>query len=230
MKVTNLTCALVAAASTWAAAPDNGLQDLLGRMDQAASSFQSMSAQVKYVTHTAVLNDNSEEAGTVLMKKLRPGLMQGLTDFTSPDRRTVSIEQRKIQVYYPKIKTVQVFDLGKHGEQLDQFLMMGFGTSGTELARDYAMKVVGSDTVMGQKTTKVELVPKTSEAREYIQKVELWIPDRPNPPYPSQEKIYEKSGDFRLVNYSDMKINQPLKADALKLKLPAGVKTEYPQK
>lgn len=214
----------------WAATPDNGLQDLLSRMDQAASSFQSMSAKVKYVTHTAVLNDNSEEAGTVLMKKVHAGLMQGLTDFTLPDRRTVAINQRKIQVYYPKIKTVQIFDLGKHGEQLDQFLMIGFGTSGTELARDYNIKVIGPDTVMGQKMIKAELIPKSGEAREYVQKVELWIPDRPSQPYPLQEKIYEKSGDYRLVIYTDMKINQPLSSDALKLKLPSGVKTEYPQK
>lgn len=214
----------------WAAGPDNGLQDLLSRMDQAASSFQSMSAKVKYVTHTSVLNDNSEEAGTVLMRKLHANLMQGLTDFTSPDRRTVSIQQRKLQVYYPKIKTVQIFDLGKHGEQLDQFLMMGFGTSGTELARDYAIKVLGPEPVQGQKSTKIELIPKAGEAREYVQKVEMWIPDRPSQPYPSQEKIYEKSGDYRLVNYTDMKINQPLKADALELKLPSGVKKEYPQK
>jgi len=209
MRVIQLTSVFLVAASGWAADPDNGLQDLLSRMDQAAASFQSMSATVKYVTHTAVLNDNSEEAGTVLMKKLRANLMQGLTDFTAPDRRTVSIEQRKLQVYYPKIKTVQVFDLGKHGEQLDQFLMMGFGTSGTELARDYAMKVIGPEVVQDQKMTKVELIPKAGEAREYIQKVELWIPDRPSQPYPLQEKIYEKSGDYRLVIYTDMKINQP---------------------
>jgi outer membrane lipoprotein-sorting protein len=230
MRVIQLTAAFLIANCVWAATPDNGLQDLLSRMDQAASSFQSMSANVKYITHTAVLNDNSEESGTVLMKKIRPGLMQGLTDFILPDRRTVFIDQRKIQVYYPKIKTVQIFDLGKHGEQLDQFLMIGFGTSGTELARDYNIKVLGPDTALGQKMTKIELTPKSGEAREYIQKVELWIPDPPSPPYPLQEKIYEKSGDYRLVIYTDMKINQPLRADALKLKLPSGVKTEYPQK
>jgi outer membrane lipoprotein-sorting protein len=84
--------------------------------------------------------------------------------------------------------------------------------------------------VQDQKMTKVELIPKAGEAREYIQKVELWIPDRPSQPYPLQEKIYEKSGDYRLVIYTDMKINQPLSADAMQLKLPSGVKTEHPQK
>lgn len=199
-------------------------------MDQAAASFQSMSSKVKYVTHTAVLDDNSEETGTVLMKKVRANLVQGLIDFVTPDKRTVTIEHRKVQIYYPKMKTVQIFDLGKHGEQLDQFLMIGFGTSGTELARDYSMKVIGPDNVLSQKTIKVEMIPKSGEARDVLQKLDLWIADRPNQPYPVQEKIYEKSGDYRLVLYSDTKINPPLSQNALQLKLPAGVKTEYPQK
>jgi|SRR5947209_14117555 len=230
MKVIRITSAFLISVSGWAATADPSLQDLLARMDEAAGSFHSMSANVKYVTHTAVLDDNSDEGGTVVMKKVRANLVQGLIDFTVPDRRTVTIEQRKVQIYYPKIKTVQVIDLGKHGEQLDQFLLIGFATSGTELARDYSMRVLGPEKALGQKTAKIELMPKAGEARQYLQKLELWIPERPSQPYPVQEKIYEKSGDYRLVTYTDMKINPALPPDALKLKLPAGVKTEYPQK
>ncbi len=230
MNVTRIAPALLLMATGWGATPDSGLQDLLGRMDQAAGSFQAMSANVKYVTHTAVLDDNSDEGGTVLMKKVRANLVQGLIDFITPDRRTVTIEQRKVQVYTPNMKTVQIFDLGKHGEQLDQFILIGFATSGTELARGYSMKVLGLEKALGQKTIRVELVPKSEQARDYLQKLDLWIPERPAQPYPIQEKIYQKSGDYRLVTYSDMKINPPLKPDALKLKLPTGVKTEYPQK
>ena len=230
MRVSRILITLLLVVNGWGATPDSSLQDLLSRMNQAASSFQAMSAKVKYVTHTAVLDDNSEEGGSVLMKKIRSNLVQGLIDFTTPDRRTVTIEQRKVQIYTPNMKTVQIFDLGKHGEQLDQFILIGFATSGTELAHDYAMKVLGSEKALGQKTTRVELIPKSEQARDYLQKLDLWIPERPAQPYPIQEKIYQKSGDFRLVTYSDMKINPPLPPDALKLKLPSGVKTEYPQR
>jgi outer membrane lipoprotein-sorting protein len=230
MRVIRITSALLIVMSCRAATEENALQDLLSRLDQAAASFQSMSSRVKYVTHTAVLDDNSEEGGTVVMKKVRANLVQGLIDFITPDKRTVTIEQRKVQIYYPKIKTVQIFDLGKHGEQLDQFLMIGFGTSGTELAHDYSMKVVGPEKVLGQKAVRVELIPKSGEARNVLQKLDLWIADRPSQPYPVQEKIYEKSGDYRVVIYSDMKINPALADGALQLKLPAGVKVEHPQR
>jgi len=58
----------------------------------------------------------------------------------------------------------------------------------------------------------------------------LWIPEQGDP-YPLREKISQPSGDYRLVTYSDVKINPAhLKSDALQLKLPSGVKTEHPGK
>ena len=79
------------------------------------------------------------------MKKVQAGEVQGRVDFTAPDRKTVTFEKRRIQEYLPKIKTLQVFDLAKHGEQLDKFLMIGFGTSGMELAKDYDVSVLGTE-------------------------------------------------------------------------------------
>jgi outer membrane lipoprotein-sorting protein len=203
--------------------------ELLQRLDSAASQFQSMSATVTWLTHTDVIDENSTETGTVVMKKVAPGEVQGLINFTAPNPRSVTFEKRNVQIYYPKIKTLQVYDLEQHGEQLDKFLMIGFGTSGTELARDYAMTVLGTEVVKGTPSIHLELIPKAGEARQYVKKLELWFPEHGDP-YPSREKITEPSGDSRTVNYSDLKINPALPPEALKLKLPAGVRTEHPGK
>ena len=78
-----------------------------------------------------------------MMKKVQPGEVQGRVDFTAPDPQDYNLRETQVQEYFPKIKTLQVFDLDKHGEQLDQFLMIGFGTSGTELAKDYDVTCSG---------------------------------------------------------------------------------------
>jgi outer membrane lipoprotein-sorting protein len=206
--------------------------ELLLRLDSAASHFQSMTARVDYLTHTDVIDENSTETGAVMMKKVGPGEVQGLLNFTAPNQRSVTFEKRSVQIYFPKINTLQVYDLEKHGEQLDKFLMIGFGTSGTELAKDYVMTVLGSEAAKEQPSIQalhLELIPKSAEARQYVKKVELWIPEHGDP-YPLREKITEPSGDSRTMTYSDLKINPPLPPEALKLKLPAGVKTEHPGK
>ena len=222
-----VVCLFLAAPAAIAAADD--VQQVLARMDKAASEFKSMTAQVAYVTHTDVLNEDDKESGTVTMKKVQPGEVQGRVDFTVPDSKIITFEKRKFQEYLPKINTLQVFDLTKHGEQLDKFLMIGFGTSGTELAKDYDVSVLGTDNAKGPAGIHLQLIPKTADVRQYVQKLELWIPEQGDP-YPSREKILEPSGDYRLVTYSETKINPPLQPDALQLKLPPGVKTEYPGK
>jgi hypothetical protein len=76
---------------------------------------------------------------------------------------------------------------------------------------------------------KLSVIPKSENAKKYVSKVEMWVPVQ-GLPNPVQEKVYEPSGDYRIANYSDIRVNPPLKGDALKLKTPPGVKTENIQK
>jgi outer membrane lipoprotein-sorting protein len=219
------------AASAAPAVPNSVLQDLLARMDQAARQFQSMSATLNYTVHTQVIDDDTKESGTVVMKKMGPNQVQAKMDFAPPNQRSALFEGRKVQVYMPAINTLNVYELGDKGDQVDRFVMLGFGTSGTELAHDYEVKILGSETVLGQRTTKLELLPKLPEVQKLVGKIELWIPEGPAAPYPVQEKIYEKTpGDYRITAYSDFKLNPNLSSDALKLKMKPRYITEYPQK
>ncbi len=225
--------ALIAAALAPAAPPNSELlQNVLSRMDKAAGDFKSMTAQVTYLTHTEVLNEESTETGTVLMKKLPSGEVQGIVDFLTPDKRTIAFEKRRVKRYYPKIKRLEIFDLDKHAAQLDKFVLIGFGISGTELARDFDVSVLGTEAMKeppGMRAIQLRLVPKTGEAKQYVKTVDLLIPEQGDP-YPLREKILQNSGDYQIITYSDSKINPPLPPDAGQLKLPAGVETVYPGK
>lgn len=232
LRASTILLCLIALAATTLASPNDSLHALQARMDKAANEFKSMTSQVAWVTHTDVLNEDSTETGKITMKKVQAGEVQGLVEFIAPDKKFFSLGKQSLRIFIPKIKTVQVFELGDQADLVDQFVMIGFGTSGTTLARDYEMKVLPAEPVQGQPdvaTIRLELIPKAGKVRELIKKVELWIPERGDP-YPIQEKISQSSGDYRLVTYSDLKINPPLKPDAVQLKLPPGVKTEYPGK
>jgi len=226
------------AVSTPNPAADNKEQQqaLLARMDKAAAAFKAMTAQVTHVTHTDVLNEDSTETGTAVMQKLQAGEVGSRVDIVSPDPHILTFERKQIQRYFPKIKTLEVYDLGEKGELLDKFMMIGFGTSGSELAKDYDVTVLGVETLKDQsgkdqpgKFIHARLLPKSADVRQYVKSTDLWIPDS-NDPYPVREKILQPSGDYLLVTYSDLKINPPLKSDALQLKLPAGVNTVHPGK
>jgi outer membrane lipoprotein-sorting protein len=202
-------------------------QDVLTRMDQAAAGFHGMTADILRTTHTAVLNEDDTDSGHATMKKAGATQIHGLVEFVKPDHKFYAFESRKLQIYIPSSNTVQVYDLGRHGEQLDRFLSIGFGTSGKDLARDYQITVGNTENIGGLQTTRLEMIPTVAEAKKYVTRIELWLTADS---YPAQEKLYEPSGDYVLWNYTNVKINPPLPPDALQLKVGPGAKYEYPQK
>lgn len=203
------------------------LESVLARMDKSAAEFHSLSAKLNKVTFTAVLNESSTESGTIIVRRPKVRDLRMLINFTAPDEKTVFYANKKWQIYYPKILTVQEYDFGKQSALVDQALLLGFGTNSKDLEKGYDLKYLGEDTVNGSKASKLELVPKSSEAREHFTKVELWISERG---HPLQQKVYQPSKDYYQVTYSAIELNPKLDDDSLKLKLPKGVKKEYPQR
>jgi outer membrane lipoprotein-sorting protein len=217
---------IVLSALAWprpAADPDA----VLVRIDKAGAAFRSMSAKLRRVQHTAVMNDDNVDSGTVLLKRGRRRDLRMLIDLTDPDRKMVAFSDHTVEIYYPKMQTVEEIDVSKFKELLEQFFLLGFGTSRAELQASYKLRLVGPDTVAGQKCDVLELIPKSKEVLQHLLKLEMCVVENG---YPVQQKFYLPGGDYQLATYSDMKINPDPPDSELKLHLPKNVKREYPQR
>ena len=198
------------------------LPAVLSRMDAGAAKFQAMQANLKMTTHTAILDDDTVESGDIKMQKTSTET-RALLDFNGEkDQRTIAFGDKSIQVYYPNVKLVQIYNVGRQSNVLDQFLLLGFGTSGKDLAKSYDIKLLGGEAINGQDTSHLELTPKSSAVLEIIAKAEVWLPL--NSPYPVQQKFYFPSGDYRLVTYTGFQLNPAFPQGLLKLQIPSGVK------
>jgi outer membrane lipoprotein-sorting protein len=196
-------------------------------MDRAAAGFKTVTASVRMVNHTAVINEDAVDIGTMYLKRVRPREIRMLVDITEPDPKTLAVSGAKAEVYYPKIKTVQEYEIGKYRGLMDQFLLLGFGSTAADLESGYGIRFLGQQSVAGQPAAQMELIPKSPKVLEHLTKVELWIGDNG---YPAQQKFYMPGGDYRLVTYTGVKMNPSLPDSALKLQLPKGVKRETPLK
>ncbi|MEO8026871.1 MAG: outer membrane lipoprotein carrier protein LolA [Bryobacteraceae bacterium] len=229
----NILFFVMTASVAWAVSDAESLANVNSRLDKSAAEFQSMSANIEWIDHTKVINEDSRQAGTVRLKKAKAGLLggapvTGLIGFTEPDAKTISLNGPEIHIYYPKMKTVQIWDLGRQGDQFFQFVLLGFGTTSADLRRNYNVRVVGPETLGDTKTTRLELKPKTKQIQEYLSAIDLWIPEDSG--YPVQEILHQKSGDTTTIRYTQAKFNAPMTDKQLAIDLPAGVKKEYPQK
>jgi outer membrane lipoprotein-sorting protein len=210
------------------AASDPALQAIYARLDKAAAGFKSFSANMQRLTHTDVINSDDIDRGTIKLKRANARAdLKMLIEITEPDPKAVSVQGKKGDLYYPRMQTVQEYDLGKFREWLDQFYLMGFGTSSKELQDSYAVRYLGTDTKGGKPVSGLELVPKSKEIQQHIKKFELWLSDSNG--LPIEQKIYP-AGQYIVVTYSNISINPDIPDSALKLQLPKGTKWEYPQK
>src|SRR4051794_32826660 len=114
-----------------------GLDDALAKLDATGPKFTGMIANLARTTYTKVLNEKSTESGTIKLRKQGKDL-QAYIEFTQPDPKSVAFRGKKAEVFYPKMNTVQQYDLGKQSDLLDQFLLVGFGTTGRDLKDNYS--------------------------------------------------------------------------------------------
>ncbi|SPF52598.1 conserved exported hypothetical protein [Candidatus Sulfopaludibacter sp. SbA4] len=212
-----------------AAAADSSLEEVFTRMDQASAKFKGLKADTKKLSHTAIINEDSVDTGTVVVKIPRPHELRMLIDFQQPDQKKVRIDGTKVEIYYPKTNIVQEIDLGKnHRSQMEQFLRLGFGSNSRDLRDAYSVKLGGPETVAGEATTRIELIPKSKDLLAQFPKFELWISDKTG--ISVQQKMYQPGGDYSMATYTNMLVNPNLPDSAVSLNLPKGVTREYPQK
>ena len=214
----SLVCLLLPALFPATLALAQDVSATLGRMDQAAAQFHGMSADVTMVQYTRLLDDRTTQTGTVQMQRLKAGEIRAILEF--PQEQTLAFSGKSLTIFYPKTGVYQQYPASNLGNALNQFLLLGFGSSGRELKQSYEIAVDGQEKIGDRETVKLVLKPKDPKVAEKLPKAELWIPEDAG--YPIQQQFWEPtSGNYRLLTYSNVKINPPMKGN-LEFKPPSG--------
>jgi len=183
------------------------------------------------VAHTEVVNADDTDLGAIMVQRgAKTRALHMWSDSGQRYAKKILVAGSKAQVYLLKNPTeVQEYDLTKKFRGMfEQFLLLGFGSNSKDLSSAYTIKLgePASETIAGEKTTKIELTPKSQEMLASLKKCELWIADSKG--IAVQQKVYTGGGDYMLATYTNMTINPSL--PDLKLDLPKGVKVVKPLK
>ena len=199
------------------------LENVLKQLDAQAASFRSLTADLERTKVTVVVNDKSTESGQILVRsddKMR-------IEVTQPDARTILRDGDNFYIYNPKIHRVEEYNLGKKKSVVDQFLLLGFGTSGSSLKDSYAITLQGEETLDNRKVLLLELLPKTDEVRKQLSKIQLWLDE--STWLPVQQQFFETgSGDYFIIRYRNMNRNVRISDNEFKPHWPHGTTKMQP--
>ena len=204
------------------------LETTLAAMDQAAARFSSVTGNLEYTKVTVIVNDRSTERGTISFEKAK-GKTRVLLAFREPAEKYVLFEGSKVSFYRPKIAEVQEYDLAQRQGLVEQFLLLGFGTAGSELEKAYRIVWRGEEALdpgTPGRAVHLELTPKSAQGSARLKQIELWL--SPENWQPVQQKFWEPSGDYLIARYSGLKLNTKIPAKNFKLPLRGKVKTVRP--
>lgn len=209
------------------------LATVLSNMDGTSAKFQGFQADLEWIKYVAIVDIKSTEQGQVLARRNKDKSVDLMIEFKTQDGKPynyfVTVQGTKAQIYRPKTATVEEYDVSKSKDLMDQVLLLGFGPSGSFLKQNYNITVEGEEEVAGEKTVKLELIPKSEEMKKKIPRLEMWVSQ--NTWHPVQDKLYEQnSGDYRLHTYTNIVLNPPLKDAQFRLDLPKNIKRVRPQK
>lgn len=199
----------------------DAVSSILARMNSAAPQFRALTADVTMETYTKILDDTTTEHGKLQMQRTG-NEVRAILDFSAEsDPKKIAVSGQIVQIYYPNLKLVQEYNFGKKTDVLNQYLLLGFGSSGTELAKNYSITGSGTAEIAGVPTTEIVLIPKDKKMQQRLKEVDMWIPN--DAAYPVQQKFIQSTGDFRQTTYTNVKLN-PSMSGELTLKLPPGTK------
>ena len=229
-RISLLLCALTAASflpATRASVSQQAagsLDNVLKQMDAQAATFRSLSADLERTKVTVVVNDKSTETGKILVRsddKMR-------IEVTQPDPRTILRDGDNFYIYNPKIHRVEEYNLGKKKSVVDQFLLLGFGTSGSSLKESYGVSLQGEQTLDNTKVVLLVLLPKTDEVKKQLSKIQLWLDETTW--LPVQQQFFETgSGDYFIIRYRNITRNVHISDNDFKPHWPHGTTRVQPQ-
>jgi len=192
------------------------LDSVLKKMDAAAANFHAVQADFVWDQYQRVVDEHDLQKGTVYYRRTGKDI-EMMAEITEPDRKFLLYKDGKVQIYQPKIDQVLQYSTGGNRNEIESYLVLGFGGSGQELTKSYEVSFQGEETIDHIATGKLQLIPKSEKVRNnYFSRALLWIDLSRG--ISVQQQFFETQGDSRLAKYSSVQMKAKIGDEVFQLK------------
>jgi outer membrane lipoprotein-sorting protein len=210
--------------ATAQSSPD--LEKVLTQLDTAAANFKSAEADFRWDQYQKVVNETDVQKGKVFFQRHDKNTLMA-ADILEPDKKILLFNDGRIRFYQPRIDQVTEYEAGTHRDEVESFLVLGFGSRGHDLTKSFTVKYLGPEMVDGVNTAKLELTPKQAKVRGMFERIILWLDTARG--VSLKQQAFEPSGDYRIATYTNFKMNSKIPDDTFKLKTTGKTKVVKPQ-
>ena len=195
------------------------LQTTLEKLNQAAKNFRSTSAEFEVdINQTEPVPDTEVQKGVAYYQRNGTHFQMAAHIETDNGAKVEKVYTFSDGVFklYEKGPGIDQVTTSHQGSKVADYVGLGFGASGTELADKWDITDLGAETINGVQTEKLELIAKDPDVRKNLPKVTVWM-DLSRAV--SLKQVFdEPHGLSRVSTYTNIKINQSIPRDAFSFK------------
>jgi outer membrane lipoprotein-sorting protein len=199
------------------ATPQDDLKSVLDRLNVSAANFHSASAEVEFDTiETDPVPDTDVQKGVVYYDRKDGSVRMGVhmsEHNGKPSGKAYTYIGGTFKLFEPTINQVTTYTgAGKW----ESYVILGIGASGKDLEAKWNISYLGSESLNGVKTEKLELVAKDPEMRKNLTKVDIWVD--PDHAVSLMQLFTFSSTSTYICKYSNFKFDKSLPKDAFTFK------------
>jgi outer membrane lipoprotein-sorting protein len=195
------------------------LPTVLRQMDQASTKFKSAEADFRWDLYERVVKETTTQNGTIYFLKNGSNLQMG-AKINPPSAKTIEYKDGSLQLFDPGSDHMTIVSAGKNQAQYESFLTLGFGGSGTDLAKAWDITDLGTEPINdGTKmvtTTKLNLVSKDPSVRNMFTHITIWVD--PTRGISLKQQFFTPSEDQRTTYFTNIRYNQPVNTKPFAIK------------
>lgn len=200
------------------------LNSALRRLDVAAAKFKSAEAEIAWDNvQTQPIPDDDIQLGSAIFQRKGGQLSVALrlkTENGRPVNKEIVYTEGALKFYEPLQKRMTVYKAGDNRAEFESLLTLGFGASGKDLEKNWAITLGGTESMGGVAATRLELLPREESLKKNVAKVILWVDlDRG---VALKQRFDDPSGNYREVTYKNLKLNGGVPGDAFEIKTAPG--------
>jgi len=195
------------------------LATVLHQMDQASAKFKSAEADFRQDMYERVVKETTTQIGTIYFLKNGSTLQMG-AKINPPTAKVIEYRNGSLQLFEPGSDHLTVMSAGNNKAQYESFLTLGFGGSGTDLAKAWDIADLGTEQVNdGSKmvtTIKLDLVSKDPNVRNMVTHITIWVD--PARAISLKQQFFMPSEDQRTTYFTNIRYNQPVNTKPFAIK------------
>jgi outer membrane lipoprotein-sorting protein len=200
--------ALALIPSTLPAQNSPALKPLIAQLNASSRNFRSAQADVRYDNYTYVVRAHDISTGSIYIERKGSAVTMGAVIFDdgakSPSK-ILSFNGNTFEMYTPGVNQIDVFKAGANQAKYESFLTLGFGGSGTALNDAWKIKDLGTETIDGVATRKLDLTSNDPSVSNVFSHITIWLD--PTRDVSLKQMFFAPNGDTRTTFYTNIKLN-----------------------